>query len=148
MAQLADDHYATEEEAKLLAAFHDEIDTCRRPNFEKIANVAPSVGVILTDVVIDADEITLQVIKRQITWGEANHKIQVGNSAAEKKILAAFQELDRELTASHQAELAQRQQALDALAQWAQQQQMINAINRPITTSCTHMGQVTNCTTN
>jgi hypothetical protein len=147
MAQLGDDHYATKEEAKLLAAFHDETDNCKRPNIEKITSVAPSVGLILTDVVIDSDDLALQVIKHEITWGQASHKMQAGNNAAQKKIVAAFQELDRELAASNQAELAQRQQALDALAQWSQQQQMINAFNRPITTNCSQMGRFTNCTT-
>ena len=146
MTQLGDDHYATKEEAKLLAAFLDETDTCKRPNIEKIASVAHSVGLILTDGVIEIDELALQVIKHQITWGQGSHNLQTTNSATQKKILAVLQELDRELNASNQAELAQRQQALDALAQWSQQQ-MINAFNRPITTNCSQMGRFTNCTT-
>jgi hypothetical protein len=50
------------------------------------------------------------------------------------------------LEASHDAELARRQTAANALMQWSQQQQLINAATRPVTTNCTRFGSSVNCT--
>jgi len=130
MAQLGDEKYATNAEATLLAEYHDETDNCRRPDVEKIASVAPNVALPMTDALINGDRLTLRVIKHEISWGEAARTYQTENNEIQKRVLAAAQELDSNLNESHQAELAQRQAALDALAQWAQQQQMINAFNR------------------
>ena len=42
--------------------------------------------------------------------------------------------------------LARRQAAAQAIAQWAQTQQVINAMNRPVTTNCTNLGSgIVNC---
>ena len=49
------------------------------------------------------------------------------------------------LERQHESELARRQAALDAMARWAQTQQVINAINRPVITNCTRAGNFTNC---
>jgi hypothetical protein len=49
------------------------------------------------------------------------------------------------LEQQHEAELARRQAALDALARWAQTQQVINAMNRPVITNCMNLGTMTNC---
>jgi phage terminase Nu1 subunit (DNA packaging protein) len=50
------------------------------------------------------------------------------------------------LERSHEAELARRQAAAQAIAQWAQTQQVINAMNRPVTTNCTNLGSgIVNC---
>lgn len=55
--------------------------------------------------------------------------------------------MDAGLEQQHEAELARRQAALDAMARAAQTQQLINAVNRPIMTNCTNLGSgMVNCT--
>jgi hypothetical protein len=61
-------------------------------------------------------------------------------------------QLDGDLAQAHQYEIQQRQAALSALSQWAyqqqvvmQNQQMINAMNRPVMTSCRYIGATLNC---
>jgi hypothetical protein len=147
MAQLSDETYATKEEAKLLASFQDEADDCKRPAVEKISSVAPKVGVILADIVIESDSTTLRIIKQKITWGASARERQAYVAKSNRKVAEAAQELDSNLTVAHNQELQQRQAAANALMQWSQEQQMITALRRPITTNCSQMGQFTNCTT-
>jgi hypothetical protein len=61
--------------------------------------------------------------------------------------------INRDLNASHNTEVAQRQAAA-ALSNWAYQQQVllqnqqaVNAANRPRTTNCQYVGAYLNCTT-
>lgn len=65
------------------------------------------------------------------------------------KTQAAFVEEGERITAGlneeNQAELAQRQRAAEALAAWAQTQEMINAANRLIITNCNAVGDTINC---
>jgi hypothetical protein len=63
---------------------------------------------------------------------------------------AAAAQLVQELAASHQAELAQRQAAANAVSQWGYQQQMLwqnqQLINRPVITNCDRWGSSITCT--
>jgi hypothetical protein len=63
-----------------------------------------------------------------------------------KQTAAADQQWIANLKAENQEELAQRQAAAAALLQWSQQQQVINAINRPVVTNCNRFGATVNCT--
>jgi hypothetical protein len=62
-------------------------------------------------------------------------------------ILAEDRRVVSELKQDHQAELAQRQRAAEAMAAWAQTQEMINAANRPVITNCNAFGNSVNCIT-
>ena len=65
--------------------------------------------------------------------------MQAGLQAESQRIVAGLEQ-------SHQAELARRQAAAQAIAQWAQTQQAINAMNRPVTTNCMNLGSgMVNC---
>jgi hypothetical protein len=140
IAQLSDDTYPTQAEAKLFAAFYDDHARCERPLIERIGSVAPTVALVLTDTAVERDRIALQIVKRQITWGEGSRRAQTVFADDQRKLVAASQELDNNLNASHQAELAQRQAAANALMQWSMEQQMINAATRPVVTTCSPAG--------
>jgi hypothetical protein len=65
--------------------------------------------------------------------------MQAGLQVEGQRIVAGLEQ-------SHQAELARRQAALNAMAQWAQTQQVISAMNRPVTTNCMNLGSgIVNC---
>jgi len=65
------------------------------------------------------------------------------NCAKPVSLQAEAQQITAGLEQQHEAELARRQAALDAMARAAQTQQLINAANRPV---MTHLGTMTNCT--
>jgi len=77
-------------------------------------------------------------------------------SDEQQSLAAANRKWVADLNASHQTEMSQRQAAAAALVQWSAQQQMINALNRPVIvtppaptqTHCTVMGNFVDCTSN
>jgi hypothetical protein len=77
------------------------------------------------------------------------------NAESKARFDAVSAEIQKNLNETHASEMARRQQAVDALAQWAyqqqvlqQRQQMVNAMNRPRITTCQYFGATLNCTTN
>jgi hypothetical protein len=92
--------------------------------------------------------LVLGLVKRKITWGESKRQGQQVVLAAKQKGLDASRQLSKDLAASHQAEMAQRQAASNALMQWSVQQQMINNANRPVITNCTEGIGSINCVSN
>jgi hypothetical protein len=65
----------------------------------------------------------------------------------QKQLTAEGQRIMAGLNEAHEAELERRQAALSALAQYLQNQQIINNMNRPIVTNCNQFGNTTNCVT-
>ncbi len=145
MAQMSDNTYPTQSESQLLIAFHDDAARCKQPAIQKIESVAPNLAVVLADAEIEGDRITLQLVKRQITWGQAATQRQAAWAENNRRLVAADQELANNLNAENRAELAQRQQAANALMQWSLMQQAINAANRPVVTTCSDGGAFVNC---
>ena len=86
------------------------------------------------------------MVERKITWAEAARRSQAEASETRQKLVAADREWAAELNNAHQAELAHRQAAANALMQWSLQQQMINAATRPVTTNCNAFGSSVSCT--
>jgi hypothetical protein len=64
----------------------------------------------------------------------------IGRNGNETAILRQAQHVTAGLEQQHEAELARRQAAVDAMARAAQTQQLINAVNRPVMTNCTNLG--------
>jgi hypothetical protein len=94
----------------------------------------------------DVDAVTVDLIQRKITWGEAHRHWQIvaSQSAAETAKMSMYYR--EQITQAHQTELAQRQQVAQALQQWSNQQQVMNALNRPRTTNCNYIGSQIQCT--
>jgi len=79
-------------------------------------------------------------------WGDFTKRRRDRALAAQVEIHSESQRIAGGLEQQHQSELARRQAALNAISQWAQTQQMINAMNRPVMTNCTRLGAFTSCT--
>jgi vacuolar-type H+-ATPase subunit E/Vma4 len=94
-----------------------------------------------------ADENLIDLAQQQVTWGEYIARTKNLSAEVQTKSLAALQNIQANLEASHQQELAQRQAAATAMAQYYQNQQLINAVSRPVTTNCNRFGSMVNCTT-
>ena len=63
------------------------------------------------------------------------------------QVRAEDQRIAAGLQVSHQAELARRQAASAAIAQYMQNQQAINAANHPVVTNCSAFGNSATCVT-
>jgi len=88
------------------------------------------------------------------TWGSINKLKYQNEQACKQSFESAFAQIRGELEISNQAELAQQAErrqrfglALGAMGQQMQQQQIINNMNRPITTNCMGSNGMVNCTT-
>lgn len=145
MQQLIDETVPTAEEAKLLIARHDDALPCRKRFVDQLSTTVPAFADIMLMEMANADAIAALLVQRKITWAEATRQEQKLAGDARSKLLSAGREIDIQLGAEHQVELARRQAASNALMQWSLDQQMINSINRPKLTTCNAMGTFVNC---
>ena len=125
LEQLADEGVPNDEDIKAIIALHNENEHCRAQIIQSYWKTVPGLVPIVVQLYHSADLITVDLIQRKITWGEANKRRMTLVDDYKIKVQAWGAQLDRELAASHQAELAQRQAALDAVSQWAYQQQVL-----------------------
>ena len=153
LSQLTDPTFATPREIEMLGSRHDTHDAVPanehrgfQPCHSKCSECLP--GVIrekrrVADPVGETPDVMgrLRVGRK----GDCRRNdIQTGRS---------WWPYGADLAARNQQELAQRAAAAQAIAASMQQQQiinqnqqMINSINRPVMTNCTHIGISTNCT--
>jgi hypothetical protein len=109
---------------------------------------------VLANSYAKSDANYLALAERKITWGEFNTATVAARNELTASLQAVGQAIDTKLQNAHAAEVQQRQAAAAALGNWAYQQQVllqnqqaINAANRPRTTSCQYVGAYLNCTT-
>jgi hypothetical protein len=146
MAQLTDERLPSQNDARLLASRFDEATLCRTRYLSALSSARPDlVPIVATSYATNATNVA-SLVERKITWAEAVRRGQVLSADTRQKIVAANQEWAANLNASHEAEMARRQAASNAMLQWSAQQQMINAVNRPRQTNCTGFGNSVNCT--
>jgi hypothetical protein len=149
---LTDDTKPTPEQVKHLFALHAEYQPCRKLALENLGSIHPGLVALFAEAYAKQDERTIRLAKRAVTWGEnARATIQERQEIA-AKFVALSQQVDRNLAASHAAEMERRQQASQALLMWGiyqqqlnQQQQMINAMSRPVVTNCNYVGRQIRC---
>jgi hypothetical protein len=146
LVQLFDQTLATKQEIAAVLTLHPRIQVCRKVILDGLQSTTPSVVPILPKEYAAADDDTIALVQRKLPWGERVRRgrdrllaLQVEIQAEERRIVAG-------LGRSHEAELARRQAAAQAIAQWAQTQQAINAMSRPVTTNCMNLGSgIVNC---
>lgn len=152
--QRMDSSKATPEEVQALLAFHREgIEPCRRVMIDEASKVHPVVPGILAEGFANGDANYIRLVKREETWGDYITATDQNVRAVRAKLAQAEQAVVGKLEASHAQEVRQRQAAAAALSNWAyqqqvllQQQQVINAMNRPVMTNCQRVGTMVNCT--
>ncbi len=152
LTQLADNGVPNDEDIEAIIAIHNELAPCRERAIEDLMKIIPGIVPIHIQSLHAMDLIFVDLIQRKITWSEANKRRVALRDDSTAKLQVAGVQLDRELVASHHAELAQRQAALDALRQWAyqqqvlrQNQQLINSLNRLVITNCSNYGNSVRC---
>jgi squalene cyclase len=144
---MMDKHKANTGEIAAIKLVYPNVTKCRRTALDKIWVVLPSVSVIVTDEIRNIDAKLIELIEQKISWGEYITGSREEAVAASTLITAETEKIESGLERSHEAELGRRQAAANALMQYSQTQQMINAMNRPHvdTATCTAMGNTVNC---
>jgi hypothetical protein len=145
LAQLSDQSMATRPEADAVLAVYPRLQSCRKAMLDGLQNTTPSIIPILAKDFAEADDDTVALVQRKMTWGDRVRRGRDRLLALQSALSVEGQRITGGLEQQHEAELARRQAALDALARWAQTQQVINAMNRPVITNCMNLGTMTNC---
>jgi hypothetical protein len=152
-AQLSDEGFANDEEFSSLIKYHNETAICRQQLIMDYMTVDPGAIPILTEYWQAYDCVLVDLITRKVTFGEANKKHAALLSAFILKVHAHYSQVVRDLAAAHDGDMQQRPSAFLALSQWFQQQQMlmqnqqlINAVDRPVITNCYRVGNSVQCT--
>jgi ERCC4-related helicase len=147
LQQMSDSTFATPTEIQATFAVHPQVQACRKALLNGFAQSEPSLVPIFIASYNKSDDALLALIQEKMTWGEFVRQARDRASETQAALLAEDRNVVSGLQQEHQAEIAQRQRAAEALAAWAQTQEMINAANRPITTNCNAFGSMVNCVT-
>ena len=146
LAQLSDQSLPTKQEVAAVLALHPRAQACRKAALDGLLSTTPSVVPILAKEFAAGDDDTIAFVQRKLPWGERLRRGRDRILALQAVLQAEERRIVSGLERSHEAELARRQAAAQAIAQWAQTQQVINAMNRPVTTNCTNLGSgIVNC---
>lgn len=147
LAQLNSNDHASPDEIQALYAVHDMAQHCRKASTDNLMTVTPSVVPIMLDGYQESDAALLSLINQQTTWGQYLQDQQREENIVKAKLIAEWSRIQSDLQQSYQAEMQQRAQAAQAVANYLQTQQAINAMDRPVYTNCTSFGNTTNCLT-
>ena len=145
LAQLSDQSLPSRAEIAAVLVLHPRIPACRKAILDGLLNTTPSVIPILTKEYAAADDDTIAFVQHKMSWGERVKRGRDRLIALQGALETEQQRIVAGLERQHESELTRRQAALNAMAQWAQTQQVINAMNRPVFTNCTGMGSMVNC---
>jgi hypothetical protein len=163
LPQMADVSMLTPEQRAPFLAWRTAETSCR-PIFNQLGGADVNLLFSLRSGWSDADAVRVRLLAQQIPWGEANSEIQAISSKTDAAVGKETQSLVAELREENAEEVQQRAAAVQAFGeamrqeqqvlqqqQAAQQQQMqhqqlLNAVNRPVSTNCNTYGSQTNCT--
>ena len=149
LQQLTDASKATDAEISAIFAEHPRAQECRQSFLQGLSTTTPTFVPILASGYNRTEEFLIDLIQRKISWGEYVRHVKDASLDMQKELMAEGQRIDAGLQQSHQAELARRQAAADALARYAQTQALINSMNnaahRPVMTNCITVGNTVNC---
>jgi hypothetical protein len=145
LAQLSDTTMATPVEIAAIEAVHPRVQQCRKAVLDGLVNTLPGLVPVLTREYSGADDDLILLIQRKLPWGELTRRRRDRYATFQAAATAESQRVTANLQQQNEAELARRQAAAAAFAQWAQTQQAIDAMNRPVTTTCTASPGFANC---
>jgi uncharacterized membrane protein YcjF (UPF0283 family) len=145
LQQMSDSTFATPTEVQAIFAAHPHIQACRKALLSGFAQSEPSLVPILIASYNKSEDELLALTQRKVTWGDYVRGARDRATELQATLLAEDRSVVSGLNQEHQAEIAQRQRAAEALAAWAQTQEMINAANRPVITNCNAFGNNVNC---
>lgn len=154
LERIGDPDLATPEEIRLIPAFHEAISACWTGLAEGYDKVDQAQSALIRSIQNDSANRWLAIMRRQITWGQANQQADAALTVFLQQTRENDQRAVGRLENMHAAEISNRQAAAAALSaagasmqRAAIQQQMLNTMNRPVTTNCLRTGNFVNCNT-
>src|SRR5215472_6657989 len=136
LQQLADASMITPREWEAILAIHPKVQQCRNTLLAALAKSTPSIVPILTQVYNRSEDDLLALSAHKLTWGQYVVRARDRSAEAQAALQAEGQRVVDRLQRENAIEIEQRQRAAEALAAWAQTQELINAANRPVITNC------------
>ena len=141
LAQLANTNHVSPEEAQLILANHPKLQACRQQFISQLSQATPTLAPIFVKAVTATDDSTVALLQKKLRWGEFLQRVRqitlerrAETEAEGRRVLAGLEQ-------AHEAEVARRQAAIQALSNamiaYGQTQQAIAGMNRSI--NCTAM---------
>jgi hypothetical protein len=145
LEQLTDKSSATDDDISTLLSIHPRNVACRQAYLDQIGKTTPTFVPIIATFYARAEDSLIDLLQKKQSWGEHTRRVRDLSLDARSQLVAEGRHIDSGLARANQAELAQRQAAANAILQYMQTQQVINAMNRPVYTNCTGFGYSVNC---
>jgi hypothetical protein len=144
---------ATPEEAQQVLSYHRQLAPCRKMMLESFSHINPALVPPVANSFARSDSNYAKLVTQKSAWGEFAIEASAIARDRQSEVSAIARTIDQGLAQSHNAEVSQRQAAAAALQNWSYQQQIlqqnqqaINAANRPRMTNCQYVGTYLNCT--
>lgn len=143
----------TQQEAQDIVDFSALRKPCHKLAIEEFGKIHPEYVASLARIFAEADADLAKAINKELTVGDLNKRALDRVNRWQAEFSQIGQRIESQLNLAHQYELTQRQIAAQALQAWAyqqqvlyNQQQLLNAATRPITTNCRYIGNSLHCT--
>jgi hypothetical protein len=140
LAQLADNSFATEPEIASVSAVYPRQRACQNEFLAQVEKLAPTFAPIFAENFRDADDDTVALIQRKMTWGDYTRRRRDRAIAGQQAVVAE----ERRLAAEDQARAAAMIQGLAAAYAITQIAQPASP-PRASFTWCTQQGVFTDC---
>jgi hypothetical protein len=145
LEQLSDSSLASPDEIHAIFIMHPKLQECRKPWLTGLAQTEPSVVPIIAASWNKNEDELLALIQQKVAWGAYVRGVRDRATETQAAVRVEEGRIVGQLRQENQAELEQRQRAIDALASWAQTQELINSANRPVITNCNAFSNMVNC---
>lgn len=144
---ISDPSYAADEEIKALYAARPHTLTCRYAFLNQLAHVGPGYVPIYTREWTQADDSFIRLIQKKETWGEYFTQDRGLAKDANSQNSAEYHRIVAGIQTSQQAEIARRQAAAAAIAEYSEKERAIDAVNAQLATDCSALANSATCVT-
>ena len=145
LQQLSDKSFANDAEINAILVTHPKLNDCRQQFLTQLSQTTPSISAIWASFFAENEQHLIKLIQKQTSWGEYLSGAKLRAADVQLRLTQESQRITAGLERSHEAELARRQAAASAFAQYMQTQEIINNMNRPVVTNCNAFGNTVNC---
>jgi hypothetical protein len=147
MSYLTNKTRVTPKEAALLVSLHEQyIAPCRHQAIDDAARAHPAYGAVMAQSMTQADVAYAKLIQGQSTWGEFAQASIERRAGYRTAMTDADAKIKQQLANAHAYEMHQREVLAASLRDMAFQEQVIAAMNRPVTVDCIGRRPYVTCT--
>ena len=113
--QLADESYLTKSETTAIGRYHTLIQPCRSMWLDGYQAIAPAMVPTIATLLTETDIVYVKMVQRKTTWGDANQAFAQISNQSRAEFQRIEREMNRDLAASHESEMASRRASAAAL---------------------------------